>query len=86
MVPTPAARIASSSVSVPTVLLWKYFDGFVIDSPTSALAAKCTTASIRWRANTSRRRSASTSVPRSSGPHLTAHSWPCVRSSKTIGW
>ena len=26
--PTPAARIASSSVSVPTVLLWKYFDGF----------------------------------------------------------
>ena len=29
--PTPAARIASSSVSVPTVLLRKYFDGFVID-------------------------------------------------------
>ena len=43
---TPASRIASSRFSVPTVLFRKYFVGLLIDSPTSALAAKCMTASI----------------------------------------
>ncbi len=37
--------MASSRLRPPPTLLRKYFDGLVIDSPTSALAAKCMTAS-----------------------------------------
>jgi hypothetical protein len=36
-------------------------------------------------ANTSRRRPWSARLPRSSGPHFTAQSCPCVKSSKTMG-
>jgi hypothetical protein len=43
---TPAANasMASSRLIPPETLLRKYFDGFSIDSPTSAFAAKCITA------------------------------------------
>jgi hypothetical protein len=42
---TPVAIIASSRFNPLATLFRKYFDGFCIDSPTRALAAKCMTAS-----------------------------------------
>ena len=42
---TPHSTAASASLSALTKLLWKYFFGFVMDSPTSANAAKCRMAS-----------------------------------------
>jgi hypothetical protein len=42
---TPVAIIASSRFRPLAILLRKYFEGFVIDSGTRALAAKCMTAS-----------------------------------------
>jgi len=42
---TPAAIAASNSFNPLPTLLRKYFPGFTIDSPTSALAAKCRMAS-----------------------------------------
>jgi hypothetical protein len=42
---TPVAIMASSRFKPFAMLLRKYFDGFVIDSGTRALAAKCMTAS-----------------------------------------
>ncbi len=42
----PNARIESSSAIVPVTLLRQYIAGSATDSPTSDLAAKCTTASI----------------------------------------
>ena len=44
---TPVATIASSRFNPLQTLFRKYLDGFCIDSPTSALAAKCITASGR---------------------------------------
>jgi len=41
----PVATMASRRFNPFPMLLRKYFDGFSIDSPTSALAAKCMTAS-----------------------------------------
>src|SRR5688500_5936389 len=82
---TPASTMTSSSCSVLTVLLWKYLRGCVIDSPTYALAAKCTPASIRWRRTTSATHCESDSSPRSNGPHFTAHSCPLDRLSTTSG-
>src|SRR6185369_9209411 len=42
---TPHSTAASASLRALTKLLWKYFLGLVIDSPTRALAAKCMMAS-----------------------------------------
>ena len=38
---TPASSAALSNERPPSTLLWKYFRGFVTDSPTYACAAKC---------------------------------------------
>src|SRR5205823_13775563 len=44
---TSAVIMASSKFKPAAILLRKYLEGFSIDSPTSALAAKCITASGR---------------------------------------
>ena len=46
---TPVATMASSRFKPLPMLFRKYFEGFSIDSATSALAAKCMTAS-GWNA------------------------------------
>ena len=45
------ATIASSRFNPFATLFRKYFEGFSIDSPTKALAAKCITASGRKRSS-----------------------------------
>lgn len=46
---TPVSAMAWSSSAVPPVLLAKYLAGSRTDSPTSIQAARCMTASGRWR-------------------------------------
>ena len=50
---TPCSAIASSRARVPITLVCQYFAGLVTDSPTSDLAAKCSTASNSPPASTS---------------------------------
>jgi hypothetical protein len=82
---TPALRVASIREIAPPTLLSKNLPGFLTDSPTSMLAAKCRTATGLWAANTSSSRAPSRMSPISSGPHCTCSRWPLDRSSNTTG-
>ena len=78
----PATRMASSSASVPPRLLSQYRSGCATDSPTSDLAAKCSTASMPVAST------AAASSPRidprwNVTPAGTASAWPVDRSSST---
>ena len=82
---TPAATAASARFTALATLLRKYFDGSVIDSPTSALAAKWITdcAPESFTAAKISERSAKspwTNLARGS----TAERWPSVRLSNTV--
>ena len=81
MLPTRAARMASSSASVPPRLWCQYLAGWATDSATRDLAAKCRTASIPVAST------AAASVRRSPWtnwtPAGTASACPVDRSSST---
>src|SRR5690606_6917649 len=73
--------MASSSASVPPRLLDQYRPGFSTDSPTSDLAAKCSTASKPAPSSTC---AASVIDPCTNrAPAGTASAWPVDRSSST---
>src|SRR5260370_15235436 len=84
---TLCARQASRSVSVEQVLFRKYFPGCSMDSPTSAKAAKCMTASKRFVEKIPDRQSRSPVSPTISGtPSATELRWPRERLSRTVTW
>ena len=77
----PATRIASSRASVPPRLFSQYRVGLATDSPTSDLAAKCSTASTPSASSGA----ASRMLPRTNGRPAGTASWcPVDRSSSTV--
>jgi hypothetical protein len=84
MVRGPCRRIASSSARLPTVLFCQYSSGETIDSGTSDLAAKCSTASMPPLASTSP--ASVTPARTNSAPAGTASACPVDRSSSTVTW
>src|SRR5215469_1609662 len=82
MVSTPVARIASSSASEPPRLWLQYLPGSATDSPTSDLAAKCSTASMPLASTGTA--SVRTSPQTNRAPDGTASAWPVDRSSSTV--
>ena len=79
---TRISRIASSSVTVPPRLFDQYLAGFATDSPTSDLAAKCSTASTPSESTSAAQ---SRSVPLTNvAPGGTASANPVDRSSSTV--
>ena len=82
MVRTPISRIASSSATLPPRLLDQYLAGSATDSPTSDLAAKCSTPSVP-SASTSAAQSRSVPLTKVA-PAGTASACPVDRSSSTV--
>ena len=82
IVRTPISRIASSSAIVPPRLADQYLAGSATDSPTSDLAAKCSTASVP-SASTSAAQSRSVPLM-NAAPAGTASAYPVDRSSSTV--
>lgn len=76
------ARMASSSASVPPTLVSQYSCGRCCETPTSDLAAKCSTASGRTSARTGAESCSETAA--SVAPDGTASAWPVDRSSRTV--
>ena len=82
IVRTPISRIASSSEIVPPRLFDQYLAGSATDSPTSDLAAKCSTASMPSESTSAEQ---SRSVPLTNvAPGGTASANPVDRSSSTV--
>ncbi len=80
--PTPVSRMASSRARLPPRLCDQYRPGLATDSPTSDLAAKCSTASVP---SASTRAASSRSVPRTNVAFGgTASACPVDRSSRTV--
>ena len=76
------SRIASSSATVPPRLFDQYLAGSATDSPTSDLAAKCSTASAPSEITSAAQ---SRSVPLTNvAPGGTASACPVDRSSSTV--
>src|SRR5438477_13167950 len=80
---TPVATRTSRRFNPLATLLRKYFDGFRIDSPTSALAAKCMTASGFEVRSVDLILAASLRLPsKKAARESIALRWPSLRSSK----
>jgi N-acetylglucosaminyl-diphospho-decaprenol L-rhamnosyltransferase len=80
---TPASTAASSRWTVPSTLLWKYFDGRCIDSPTFLYAAKCTIVSTSCSRQTDVTSPSSAMSPTTSGASMTASALPSSSESST---